>query len=384
MKRNEDIERMMRLVPKVRLGEVIEQTDVRNTDGRYGVEDACGMTIKKEIIPTKANLQGTDLSKFLVVEPNEFVYNPRTHGKRIGLGYNSTAAPLIISWNNAAFKVKDTSIADPKYLYMYFSRMEWDREACFRSWGSSTEVSSWEEMCSMIIPLPSIEVQRELVAVYKGLRQTAEQNEALLAPLADACHAYIVDCKAKYPSVRLGEYIEIEEEVNRNNQDYPFIGININKEFMPTSATTDGLDKRKYKIMRKGRFVFSGMQTGRDIAIRLGLYNEDNPALISPAYTTFVIRNDVKDKLLPELVALNFSRKESDRLGWFYSDSSVRSNLDWERFCDMQIPLPPIEIQDAIVSLYRCAEEAKSIAKEARELKRSLCPALIQKAANSL
>ncbi len=212
----------------------------------------------------------------------------------------------------------------------------------------------------------------------------AEQNEALLAPLTDACHAYVVECKAKYPSVKLGEYIEVQEEINRGNLDYPFIGINIEKEFMPTSATTDGLDKRKYKIMRKGRFVFSGMQTGRDIAIRLGLYNEDSPALISPAYTTFTIKSEVKDKLRPELIALYFSRKESDRLGWFYSDSSVRSNLDWERFCDMQIPLPPMEVQQAIVSLYRCAEEAKSIARDACELMRTLCPALIQKAAHSL
>ena len=34
-----------------------------------------------------------------------------------------------------------------------------------------------------------------------------------------------------------------------------FYGININKEFMPTVANTEGLDERKYKVVRKNRFV---------------------------------------------------------------------------------------------------------------------------------
>ena len=69
-----------------------------------------------------------------------------------------------------------------------------------------------------------------------------------------------------------------------------------------------------------------------------------------------------------------------DRLGWFLSDGSIRSNLDLERFCDIEIPLPPIEVQQSIVNLYHCMEEAKKIASEAREKLKEICPALIQKA----
>lgn len=67
-----------------------------------------------------------------------------------------------------------------------------------------------------------------------------------------------------------------------------------------------------------------------------------------------------------------------DRLGWFYSDSSVRANLDWNRFIDIEIPLPPIEVQQAIVNIYKCANEAKQIAEEADRLSREVCPALLQ------
>ena len=130
--------------------------------------------------------------------------------------------------------------------------------------------------------------------------------------------------------VRLGDYIEQCDERNSARGNYPVIGINRDKTFMPTVANLDGVDMAKYKIITKGMFVFSGMQTGRDVCIRIGLYDKEQPALISPAYTTFVI-NDEK-KVVPEYFFMYFNRAESDRYGWFISDSSVRANLDWPRF----------------------------------------------------
>mgnify|MGYP006974338874 CR=1 FL=1 len=106
---------------KYKLGELIELVLKTNSELRYGPDDVRGMTISKEIIPTKADVTGTDLSKFLVVSPGEFIYNPRTHGKRIGFGYNNTGDTFIISWNNIAFKVKasmkDVVLAD--YLFWF-------------------------------------------------------------------------------------------------------------------------------------------------------------------------------------------------------------------------------------------------------------------------
>lgn len=366
--------------PMVRLGDLIELCDERNSEGKYGIDDVRGMTISKEIISTKADIKDTDLSKFYIVYPNEFIYNPRTHGKKIGLGFNNSLKPILISWNNTAFKVKDIEKVEPTYLYMIFNREEWDREACYNSWGSSTVVFAWEDLCNMKIPLPSIETQKELVAVYNGLKELAEENEKLLEPLEESCQAFIVDCKKKYPMKRLGDMIEIDEKINFDNRDLEFLGINKDKVFMPSVATTDGLDKSKYKVITKGKFVFSGMQTGRDICIRFGLYNVAVDGLVSPAYTTYSVTDT---NILPEFIMMNFKRSEMDRLGWFLSDSSVRSNLDFDRFHEIQIPLPPLEIQQKIVDLYNCYEECKRISTTAREKIKNLCPALVQKAAHS-
>ena len=233
----------------VRLGDYIELCDERNSNNAFGVADVKGMTITKELIPTKADLKDNDLSKFLVVKPEEFVYNPRTHGKKIGLGYNNTDNSFIISWNNIAFKVKYKTILSPLYLYMIICRDEWDRNACFRYWGSSTEVFSWIEFCLMEIPLPSIKVQRELVAVYGGLKSLAEENEALLQPLSEACQAFIVDCKKKYPSVKLGEYIEEYDKKNSDNHIKEVRSVSVFKDFRLTNAKVNKDELSGYKLV---------------------------------------------------------------------------------------------------------------------------------------
>lgn len=70
---------------KYKIGELIELVQESNTELEFGPDDVMGMTITKDIIPTKADVNGADLSKYIVVKPNEFIYNPRTHGKKLDL-----------------------------------------------------------------------------------------------------------------------------------------------------------------------------------------------------------------------------------------------------------------------------------------------------------
>lgn len=148
---------------------------------------------------------------------------------------------------------------------------------------------------------------------------------------------------------KIGQLVTIVDE--RNNLSIrDFYGININKEFMPSVANTEGLDEEKYKVVKKNRFVYSGMQTGRDDCIRIGMYNNDDTILVSPAYTTFEVT--ATDIVLPRYFFMKFLSKEKDRYGAFCSDGSIRSNLDWEVFCDIVLDLPPLPIQQKYVDVY--------------------------------
>lgn len=184
---------------KYKLGDLIELVLDTNSELKYGPDDVRGMTITKEIIPTKADVAGTDLSRFLVVNPREFIYNPRTHGKKIGFGYNTTSNAFIISWNNIAFKVKSSMIGkvSSDYLFLHFKRDEWDREACFQSWGSSTEVFSWDTLCDMDIDLPTLPIQQKYVDVYNAMLANQQCYERGLEDLKVSFEALIDEYKHK-------------------------------------------------------------------------------------------------------------------------------------------------------------------------------------------
>jgi type I restriction enzyme S subunit len=151
---------------------------------------------------------------------------------------------------------------------------------------------------------------------------------------------------------RLVNYIRLVDNRNSDLEVTNLLGINITKNFMPSVANVSGTDLSKYKIIQKGQFAYSAMQVGRDETIRLALYKEDEPAIISPAY--LVIESKDKNELIPEYMMMCFQRPESDRYGWFISDSSVRASLEWERFCEIEIPIPDdINQQRKYVALYK-------------------------------
>ncbi|AEX79922.1 restriction endonuclease subunit S [Corynebacterium diphtheriae] len=162
---------------------------------------------------------------------------------------------------------------------------------------------------------------------------------------------------------RLGDLIQEVDERNKLGIRR-FFGLNKDKSFMPTAASTAGLDETKYKLVRENRFVFSGMQTGRDEVIRIAMFTETEPIIVSPAYTTFEVV--AKNVLLPEYLFMKFQSAEMDRYGWFVSDSSIRSNLDWDVFCDTQLPLPPIGIQQKYVDIYNALRQNSRLFEEAK------------------
>ncbi len=363
---------------KYKLGELIELVEETNSQGTYGPKDVRGMTITKEIIPTKADVANTDLQKFLVVHPDEFVFNPRTHGKKIGFGYNNTKECFLISWNNIAFRVKPDALNTviPSYLFLHFNREEWDREACFCSWGSSTEVFSWDALCDMKLTLPSIEQQRKYVDVYLALQNNLAAYQSKAEELKLVCDGYIDQLKVKIPKQKVGDLLETVDKRNSELTYTDVQGININKTFFPTVANIDESNTRNYKIVENNQFAFSGMQTGRDMCIRIALNEESKPVIISPAYTVFRIKDD--NVVLSHYIMLWFSRKQIDRYGWFASDGSIRSNLDLERLCEMEIPIPDISVQREIVNIHKCYIERQRIAEALKEQLKNICPVLIR------
>ncbi|WP_108830945.1 restriction endonuclease subunit S [Aedoeadaptatus coli] len=362
---------------RYKIGELIELVTETNSELTYRADDVKGVTITKEIIPTKANVKDTDLSNFLIVQPNEFIFNPRTHGKKIGFGYNNSNKTFLISWNNIAFRLSEQGrkLVLPQYIFLHFNRSEWDRAACFSSWGSSTEVFSWHALCDMDIDLPPLSVQQKYVDVYSAMVANQKAYERGLEDLKLTCDALIDNYKNKSSKKRVADMLREVDIRNSDGTISDVQGININKQFIPSHANVNGIDLTKYKVVSKGDFAFSGMQTGRDECIRIALFDKLEPIVISPAYT---VLSNQDDSALSEYVLMWFSRNEIDRLGWFLSDASIRTNLDMDCFNEIEIPIPPLPIQQSIVDIYTVYQRRQVINEKLKAQIKAVCPILIK------
>ena len=192
-----------------------------------------------------------------------------------------------------------------------------------------------------------------------------------------------MDCRAKSPSVSLGKYIK---QSDRRNSDCALTttdvqGISTEKCFIPTKANMDGVSVLSYKIFAPSEFAYVADTSRRGDKMALALNSSDKNILISSIYTVFCTID--KNILVPEYLFLLFNRPEFDRYTRFNSWGSARETFDWSEMERVQIPLPPIEVQQAIVDVYHCMERAKQIASQAREKLKTLCPALVQRAAHS-
>ena len=368
----------------VTLGDYIEQCDERNSEGKYTLDDVRGISTEKKFIPTKANMDGVSLTSYKVVNGFDFAYVADTsrRGDKIALALNTTEKSVLISSIYTTFRCKDNNELLPEYLYLILSRSEFDRYSRFNSWGSARETFDWDELCRIQIPKPDITIQRELVATYNGLKALAEQNEALIEPLSKACEAFIVDCKSKYPEVELGEYIEeyFEQNVKGLLGLKDVRGVSIQKEFINTKANMDNVPLDKYKIVANDMFAFNVNTARMGDKFAIALCKNAN-YLVSSIYGVFFSKDT--SVLLPEYLFIQLKRSEFDRYVRFNSWGSARETFTMAEMSDVKLPLPPLDVQQSIVALFNCLEEAKKIASEAREKLKSLCPALVQRAANS-
>lgn len=179
----------MNKIKMKRLGDYIREVDVRNRDLK--VTKLLGVSISKEFMPSIANTIGTDMSSYKIVEPRQFAYGPVTsrNGDKVSIALYKDDEKAIVSQAYTIFEVKNKQELLPEYLMMWFRRPEFDRYARFKSHGSAREIFSWEEMCDVELPVPSIEQQQKIVSEFEAITRCIRLNEQIIAKLEGTAQA---------------------------------------------------------------------------------------------------------------------------------------------------------------------------------------------------
>jgi len=161
---------------------------------------------------------------------------------------------------------------------------------------------------------------------------------------------------------KLGNYIEELSIKNTNLSVETLLGVSIKKVLIPSIANTIGSDMSKYKVIKRNQFAYGPVTSRNGDKISIALLVDFDKAIISQSYKVF----DVKDKeeLLPEYLMMWFSRPEFDRYARFMSHGSTRETFDWDEMCEVELPIPPIEEQQAIVADYKTVTDRIELNKQ--------------------
>lgn len=359
---------------KYKLGDLISLSDERNSDQKYKLTNVKGISIKKEFIETKADMEGVSLKPYKVVRPDSFAYVTVTsrNSEKITIAHNTTAETYIVSSSYIVFKITKNEILNSDYLFMYFNRPEFDRYTRFNSWGSARETFSWNDMCDIEIELPDIEIQNKYVKIYNSMIKNQNSYEKGLDDLKLLCDAYIEELRRNNDCVEIRNFIE---ETNERNSDLDIKnvqGVNNTSEFGETKADTNGLDFRNYKIVRNNDFAYNPSRINiGSIALRNG-----KDCIVSPMYVTFKITDTTL--LLPEYLMMWFNRKEFQRSTLFYATGSVRDTFAFDVMKEVKIPIPKLNIQEDIVNIYKSYITRKAINESIKDKLSKICSILIK------
>ncbi len=156
---------------KQKIGMLIKEVDIRNTRG----EDLMlfGVSISKEFIKSVANVIGTDLKKYKVVTKNQFVCSLMqvSRDEKIPIALWSKNESIIVSPAYKVFEVTDENVILPEYLALWFKREDFDREASYYGVGGVRGSLEWEDFCDLVVPVPSIAEQKEIVDAYNDIER---------------------------------------------------------------------------------------------------------------------------------------------------------------------------------------------------------------------
>ncbi len=363
---------------RIKLGDYITRSTTNNRDLRYGMDLITGVTSEGVFANPKGDPIEVDLKPYKIVNNGAFVYNPT----RIDLGSIAyrTEGLCIVSHLYIIFYLneKGKKIINPTWLYLYFRRDEFRREVRFRNFGSQRPEFSFNDMSDIEIPLPDIGVQQKYVDIYKAMASNQQSYERGLEDLKLVCDGYIEDMRRKTPCEKIGPYIELIETTNDNlHYDISAVrGVSIEKKFIETKADMTGVNLAPYLVVQPNEFAYVTVTSRNGEKISIALNESEDTYICSSSYVAFRSKDD--EFLLPQYLMLFLSRSEFNRYARFHSIGSARETFDWDELCNVQIPIPDIQVQKAIAEIYSVYIMRKKINEQLKAQIKDICPILIK------
>jgi type I restriction enzyme S subunit len=132
-------------------------------------------------MPMRERVMGDDLTRYLVVSPNSFAYNPM----RLNIGsiaFNSSHRRVLVSPDYVVFSTRPTALR-PNYLNHVRSSWIWEKFVQRAGSGSVRTRIYFDDLATLKLPLPEAAEQDRIDSALRGMdseiKLLVQQREAL-------------------------------------------------------------------------------------------------------------------------------------------------------------------------------------------------------------
>ncbi len=357
---------------KYKIGSLVKLYAEKCNIPHLTADEVSGINRDKEFFEP-ARQVGANTEDYKVVPPHYFACNLMHVGRDevLPIALNHTEHDKYVSPAYTVFCINDESRLLRDYFFMMLKSNERDRYFWFHTDSSVRDGMSWDDFCGLEVSVPSLEVQQKYVDVYNAMLENQRNYERGLEDLKKVCFSYIERLRKTNILNRIGDYIAPYNEKNTDGKIKLEQGINIAKQFITPQRSNSNLTGRK--IVRKGQFAYCTQLNNENVAIA---YRRDEDCVVSSVYDVFQITEP--SKLSPEYLMLWLIRPEFGRFVYWASEGSAYEFLNYDNLADYLIPVPTLEIQQAIGNLYLTYTERKSINERLKAQIKDLCPILIK------
>lgn len=264
-----------------RLGDYIRPCNEFN-DG-MNVKELLGISNNKYFQRSHTNIIDIDLQTYRITRTGQFAYNRATtrNGDKISIALRQ-GEDCIVSPSYRIFEVIDENKLLSEYLMMWFRRPEFDRYVRFKSHGSAHEFFEWDQMCEVELPIPHIDIQKELVKEYNTITNRITLNNQFIQKLEETAQAiykhWFVDFE--FPDENGQPYKSNGGAIEENEVGYVPIGwshdflrnitSNINRGIAPKYVEKGGIVILNQKCIRNGSIDFTFVKKHDDLSKSIG------------------------------------------------------------------------------------------------------------------
>lgn len=182
----------------------------------------------------------------------------------------------------------------------------------------------------------------------------------------------------KYQLGQLTEQCVDKNEDNLYGSD-SVIRISVNKELAPTKANLKDVSLKNFILVEPKSFVYAADTSRRGDKISLAYNSSSETYLASNFHIVFRLNDFGRKQLLEEYLFMYFNRSEFDRYARMHSWGSARERFYYSDMSDVEIELPPIEVQRKYVDIYEVMLANQRAYEQGLDDLKLACDALVER-----